>query len=56
MKPHSNLQLHPNESVSAVIVRMYKHIRSIQGHIEVKSHFANRIKSKKAHKHLKLVK
>lgn len=56
MKPRPNFQLHPNESVSAVIVRMYKHIRSIQGHIEVNSHYAGRIKSKKALKHLKLVK
>lgn len=56
MRSRPNFQLHPHESVSVAMVRLHKHIRSLQGHNEHASYYAMRIQSKKAHKHLRLVK
>ena len=46
MKP--KFHLHPNESVSAAITRIYRHIRTIERNFEPSSHFASRIKNKSA--------
>lgn len=48
MKP--NFQLHPNETASAAITRMYKYIRTIKRDYEPKSHCAARIQYKKSMK------
>lgn len=50
MRP--NFTLHPYETPSAAIVRLYKHIRTIKpGHLP-KSHYAKSVQSKKAVKPL----
>lgn len=46
MKP--KFQLHPNESVSAAITRIYRHIRTIEHSYVPSSQFASRIKNKSA--------
>jgi len=50
MKPRPQFQMHPGESISATITRMYKHVRSIQADIKPGSHYASRIAYKKAMK------
>lgn len=55
MKP--NFRLHHNETASAAIVRLYKHIRTIKNDIKPQSHYAASVQTKKAMKPtLKLVK
>jgi hypothetical protein len=56
MKSRPNFQFHPHESASVAMVRLHKHIRSLQGHNEHTSYYAARIQHKKAFKHLRLVK
>lgn len=57
MKKRPNFNLHTNETASAAIVRLYKHIRTIKHNYEPQSHCAARIQHKKAMKPiLRLVK
>ncbi|ADI28518.1 hypothetical protein [Methylotenera versatilis] len=50
MKKRPNFNLHTNETPSAAILRLYKHIRAIKRDYEPQSHFAARIQHKKAFK------
>ncbi len=57
MKKRPNFNLHPNETASAAIIRLYKHIRAIKRDFEPQSNYAARIQHKKALKPiLRLVK
>lgn len=48
MKP--NFSLHHNETASAAIVRLYKHIRTIKSDIKPQSHYAASIQFKQTMK------
>lgn len=48
MKP--NFRLHPNETASAAIIRLYKHIRTIKGDIKPKGRYAASVQTKQAMK------
>ena len=50
MKKHPNFNLHTNETASAAIIRLYKHIRTIKRDYEPQSHCAARIQHKTASK------
>lgn len=57
MKKRPNFNLHTNETASAAIVRLYKHIRTIKRDYEPQSYCTARIQHKKAFKPtLRLVK
>lgn len=57
MKGRSNFELHhPTENMSIAMIRLRKRLRSLQGNMENQSYYAMRIQSKKAHKHLRLIK
>jgi isocitrate lyase len=54
MKP--DMKLHPNESISAVIMRIHRHIRRLQADYKPKSHYAAKQQAKHARPKLHLVK
>jgi hypothetical protein len=50
MKKRPNFNLHTNETASAAILRLYKHIRAIKRDYQPQTHCAARIQHKKAFK------
>ena len=48
MKPRPSIKPRTDENISLLLTRIYKHIRSIEADIKPASHYASRIKSKKA--------
>ena len=55
MKP--NFKLHPNENISLAIVRIHKHLRTLEAAYEPQSHYSASVQNRKAAKHaLSLVK
>ena len=48
MKP--NFKLHPNENISLAIVRVHKHLRSLEAAYEPQSHYSAHVHNRKAAK------